>query len=99
MVTLTCTAVSYPMPNVSRWELSSEDGVVLGDEELFTVTDIDFTVMITVMVPCVPESYRCVVGNSQGTSCTGITICVEGKHDLFYKNKLNYDIINNARNA
>ena len=58
------------------WERAGE---ALVGEELFTATDIDFTVVITVVVPCEPEDYRCVVVNSQGTRRSGITICNEGE--------------------
>ena len=78
MVTLTCTAVSYPMPDLNRWERSSDDMPLIGVEE-FTTTDFDFTVVITVTVPCVSGGYFCVVGNDRGIKRTGIT-CGEGKH-------------------
>ena len=49
-------------------------------KEIFTTTDVDFTVTITVTVPCVHEGYHCVVGNAQGLKRTENTVCVEGKH-------------------
>ena len=81
---LTCTAIAYPMPNMAFWERSSDgDRVQLEEEEMFTATDTDVTVTIKVVVPCVPEGYRCLVENEQERQQRDITICNEGGHTLY----------------
>ena len=82
MITLTCTAIAYPQPfqNYVRWERVS-DGIPLDTTQIFTETDIDFTVTITADVDvstCEPEGYRCVVNNTRGTTKRSVTLCSGG---------------------
>ena len=85
MFTLTCTVIAYPRPDdtMAFWGRTS-DGVRVMAEEMFTATDIDFTVTMTVIVPCEPESYRCMVANEQGTQHRDVPVCTEGGHVLVH---------------
>ena len=79
-ITLTCTAIAFPSPIAVLWQ-SISDVMTLNSIEIFTVTDIDFTVTTTTDVDlsvCEPDGYRCVAHNRRGMIRQSVTLCSGG---------------------